>query len=54
MTAAAPAMVGVVPRDQVTALVTKPFDIASLLQIADDAVRTHARSIAGPSGSPQA
>lgn len=40
MTAAVPAMAASVPREQVAALVTKPFDIATLLQIADDAIGT--------------
>jgi CheY-like chemotaxis protein len=47
MTAAVPALTASVPRDQIVALVTKPFDIASLLRIADDAL---ARSSSSRSG----
>ena len=38
MTAAVPALARTVPRNQVAAVVTKPFNITSLLRIADDAV----------------
>jgi CheY-like chemotaxis protein len=50
MTAAVPVLTANVPRDQIAALVTKPFDIASLLRIADKAVGT--KSSAGPGGGP--
>jgi CheY-like chemotaxis protein len=38
MTAAVPALTANVPRDQIAALITKPFDIASLLRFADEAL----------------
>lgn len=38
MTAAIPALADSVPREQVAALITKPFEINSLLEIADAAV----------------
>ena len=44
MTAAVPSLANQVPRNQVAALVTKPFDIASLLRIADEAVGTNSSS----------
>lgn len=40
MTAAVPSLTASVPREQIVALVTKPFDIASLVRIADEAVGT--------------
>lgn len=44
MTAAVPALAAAVPRDQVAAVVTKPFNIRSLLGIADDAVQSSLRA----------
>lgn len=44
MTAAIPSLAAAVPRDQVAAVVTKPFEISVLLQIANDAVRGKAPS----------
>ena len=40
ITAAVPALTDAVPRDQVVAVLAKPFDIQTLLQIADDEERT--------------
>ena len=40
ITAAVPALTDAVPRDQVVAVLAKPFDIQSLLQIADDEEHT--------------
>lgn len=48
MTAAAPSLVSSVPGEQVAATVTKPFDISSLLRIADEAVRDRAQGSAAP------
>ena len=39
MTAAIPSLAAMVPRAQVVAVVTKPFEIATMLRLADDAVR---------------
>jgi two-component system, NtrC family, response regulator PilR len=39
ITAAVPSLASSVPRDQVAAVVTKPFEITSLVQIAVDAVQ---------------
>jgi len=40
MTAAAPSMTATVPRDHVTALITKPFDIDNLLKVAEEAMNS--------------
>ncbi|MEO6258873.1 MAG: response regulator [Thermoanaerobaculia bacterium] len=48
MTAAIPSLAAEVPRDQVTAVVTKPFEIAALMRIADDVVRGKAPTDSTP------
>lgn len=51
MTAAIPSLAAAVPRDQVTAVLTKPFEIATLLRLADDAVKAR-RPPSSPSPAP--
>ena len=41
MTAASPVLAATIPREHVSAVVTKPFDITALLQLADDAVKAN-------------
>jgi DNA-binding response OmpR family regulator len=38
MSAAVPTLAASVPKDQIAALITKPFDLALLLQLAEEAV----------------
>lgn len=47
ITAAVPSLAASVPKDQVAAVVTKPFEIASLVQIAADAVQRQGAAAEG-------
>jgi CheY-like chemotaxis protein len=46
MTAAVPSLTANVPREEIAALVTKPFEIATLLRFADEAIASSAGEVA--------
>lgn len=48
MTAAVPDILRRLPRERVSSIITKPFDLEQLLREADDAIRVHAALPAQP------